>query len=193
MVAIPFGALAGGWLAQRLGHRPVALLGLAAAAAAFLLMSGWDRGSLAARPLGLPTADLTLALCGLGFGLVIAPLAATVLDHAREVEHGVASSLSVLARTVGMLLGLSALTALGLHRFYQLVSSGPPLRVIPGAPDFAAQTAALEARITDALLAEYHEIFTAAAGLCAVAAVVVLVSLRGSQAGDGVRPESESR
>ncbi|HEV3230741.1 MAG TPA: MFS transporter [Candidatus Dormibacteraeota bacterium] len=177
MFAIPIGALAGGWLAQRAGYRAVAVAGLLAAAAAFVLMARWDAGSLAARPLGLPAADLTLGLGGLGFGLVIAPLAAAILDRARDVEHGVASSLAVLARTVGMLLGLSALTALGLRRFYQLFNSGPALRLVPGAPDFAAQSAAFDARLTAALLAEYHEIFTAAAVLCLAAALLALMTL----------------
>jgi len=57
---------------------------------------------------------------GLGFGLVIAPLSSAVLDLTVTGEHGLASSLVVLARTVGMVVGLSALTAFGLARFQSI-------------------------------------------------------------------------
>jgi len=177
MVAVPIGALAGGFLTARLGGRWTALLGLAAAAAGFVFLSRWDAFELH-RHLGpFPEADLVLVLTGLGFGIVIAPLAAAVLDVARPERHGLAASLVVLVRTLGMLVGLSALSAYGLHRFYELFNSGPKLALIPGSPDFAAQKAAFDARVTSALVAEYHSIFLVAAGLCAVAGVIALLTL----------------
>jgi MFS family permease len=177
MIAVPIGAVAGGLLTTRLGGRWTALVGLAAAATGFLLMAGWDAGELGRRIGGLPEADLVLVLAGLGFGLVIAPLAAAVLDVARASRHGLAASLVVMVRTLGMLVGLSALSAYGVHRFYQLFNSGPPLRLIPGSPDFAAQKAAFDARVTSALVAEYHGIFVIAAALCAVAGLIAVLSL----------------
>jgi MFS family permease len=184
MLAIPVGALAGGWLARRVGYAMTSVAGLAAAAAAFVAMSAWSAQELGRRPAGLPSADLTLALCGLGFGLVIAPVASAILDSSRRSEHGVASSAVVLARTTGMLLGLSALTAFGLHRFFQLFAQGPPLRLEPGSPDFNAQLAEIEARTRSALLAEYHEIFLITAGICVLAALVAAWSLRGGSAAE---------
>jgi len=177
MVAVPVGALAGGLLGGRIGSRWTAGVGLAAAAGGFLLMAGWDAGELARRVGPLPEADIVLVGAGLGFGLVIAPLAAAVLDIARSSRHGLAASLVVMVRTLGMLLGLSVLSAYGVHRFYQLFNSGPPLRLIPGSPEFAAQKAAFDARVTSALVAEYHAIFTVAAVVCAVAALVAVFSL----------------
>jgi hypothetical protein len=109
---------------------------------------------------------------------VIAPVAAAILDSSQRSEHGVASSAVVLARTTGMLLGLSALTAFGLHRFFQLFAQGPTLRLVPGSPDFNAQVAAIEARTRSALLAEYHEIFLITAAVCVLAALVAAWSLR---------------
>jgi len=177
MVAVPIGAALGGLLAARLGGRWTAVLGLAAAVASFLLLSRWEANELS-RHLGpLREADLVLVLGGLGFGIVIAPLAAAVLDVARAERHGLAASMVVLVRTLGMLVGLSALTAFGLHRFYDLFNQGPLLRLIPGSPDFEAQKAAFNARVTSALVAEYHGIFLIAAGLCAVAALVALLTL----------------
>ena len=66
-----------------------------------------------------------LALAGLGFGLVTAPLSTAVIDAAGETQRGVTSGLVVILRLVGMSVGLSLLTAWGLKRFEQL-SSGYP-------------------------------------------------------------------
>ncbi|HEY8740072.1 MAG TPA: MFS transporter, partial [Candidatus Dormibacteraeota bacterium] len=98
MLAIPVGALAGGWLATRAGYRVTAALGLGIAAVAFLEMSTWNAAELGRRVFGLPPATVTLLLLGLGFGLVIAPVAAAILDRSGRREHGLASSLVVLAR-----------------------------------------------------------------------------------------------
>jgi len=188
MVAVPIGAVAGGFLAGRLGGRWTAAIGLGLAAAGFLLMSGWDPTELHRRVGPLREADLVLALTGLGFGIVIAPLAAAVLDLARPDRHGLAASLVVLVRTLGMLLGLTVLSAYGVHRFYQLFNSGPALQLIPGSVQFAAQKAAYEARVTQALTAEYHGIFLIAAGLCAAAGVVAVLTLSArSTAGNTTR------
>ena len=177
MIAVPIGAATGGLLAARLGGRWTAGLGLAAAAVGFLLLSRWEANELI-RHLGpLREADLVLVLTGLGFGIVIAPLAAAVLDVARAERRGLAASLVVLVRTLGMLIGLSALSAWGLHRFYELFNQGPTLHLIPGSPDFAGQKAAFDARVTQALVAEYHGIFAIAAGLCIVAGLVAVLTL----------------
>ena len=177
MVAVPLGALGGGYLTGRIGGRWTAALGLLAAATGFLLMAGWDANELH-RHLGpLLEADPVLILTGLGFGIVIAPLATAVLDVARAERHGLAASLVVLVRTLGMLLGLSALSAYGLHRFYELFRSGPALHLLPGSPGFAVQKAAFDARVSQALVAEYHGIFTIAAGLCVTAGLVALAAL----------------
>jgi MFS family permease len=120
----------------------------------------------------LRAADLDLALCGFGFGVVIAPLAAAVLDLARAETHGLASSLVVLARTLGMLLGLSALTAFGLQRFHQIL--GNPVLNDPTLRERIDHLARL---VAAAFLQEYREIFAIAAGLCVIAAAVIALTL----------------
>jgi len=172
LVGVPVGALVGGLLAARIGLRPVALLGALLSAAAFWHMSGWPASELSVRVGPLRAADVDLALCGLGFGIVIAPLAAAVLDLARSETHGLASSLVVLARTVGMLLGLSALTAFGLQRFHQILGS-PTLND----PTVRERIDHLARLVSAAFLQEYREIFGIAAGLCLIAAVVAAVTL----------------
>jgi hypothetical protein len=83
-----------------------------------LAMSGWGHGSLQ-----LWSATPVLALAGLGLGLALAPVTAAALADAPGDAHGVVSSLVVLARMVGMVVGLGLLTAVGLHRFYTAVAA----------------------------------------------------------------------
>ena len=118
-------------------------------------------------------ADIALAICGLGFGVVIAPLTASVLALTRGQSHGLATSLVVLARTMGMLVGLSALTAFGLHRFHQILGS-PVLTD----PDLRTRIKHLEELVAAAFLQEYREIFVIAAALCLLAALVIAFALR---------------
>ena len=174
LIGVPVGAIVGGLLGGRLTTRWTALLGTLLAAAAFLQMSTWPAGELALRTGPFRTADLALAACGLGFGIVIAPLAATVLQLTRAEHHGLASSLVVLARVMGMLIGLSALTAFGLFRFRQILGT-PQLTE----PDLRARLEHLDRLVAGAFLQEYREIFTIAAVLCVVAAAVIVITLRG--------------
>jgi MFS family permease len=174
LAGVPLGALAGGWLAARLGRRRPGVAGLLLAAAFYWVLSGWGAGELHNHMLFLRRADLELAALGFGFGVVIAPLAAAALDASRR-EHALVSSLVVAARTIGMLVGLAALTAFGLHRFNQLLAQQPPP---PASLSLSDRLRYVEHAAEAALLLEYHEIFLLAAGLCVLAAAVCLVSLR---------------
>src|SRR5256714_9484050 len=175
LAGVPIGALAGGLISSRIGLRPAALIGIAIAAAAFWQMSGWRINELDLRFGPLRQADIALAACGLGVGLVIAPLAASVLNLARTGTHGLASSLVVLARTVGMLVGLSALTAFGLYRFHQIL--GTP---VVNDATIRERIDHLARLVAAAFLQEYREIFSIAAMLCVAAGVVIAVTLRDS-------------
>ena len=173
LLGVPVGAVLGGLLASRIGDRITGALGIAVSAVAFLQMSGWRADELSLHLGPLRQADVALAACGLGFGLVIAPLTAAVLALTRGQTHGLATSLVVLARTMGMLVGLSALTAFGLHRFHQIL--GTPVLTDP---DLRTRVKHLEQLVEVAFLQEYREIFVIAAVLCALAAVVIAFSLR---------------
>ncbi len=172
LVGVPVGAVAGGFLAGRVGDRLTAALGITLSAAAFLQISGWRADELSLHFGPVRQADIALAACGLGFGLVIAPLTAAVLGLTRGQSHGLATSLVVLARTMGMLVGLSAITAFGLYRFHQIL--GTPVLTDP---DLASRVKHLQALVGAAFLQEYGEIFLIAAALCAIAALVIAFSL----------------
>jgi len=141
-------------------------------AAAFLQMSTWPANALGLQLGPLRQADVALGACGLGFGLVIAPLTAAVLALTRDQSHGLATSLVVLARTMGMLVGLSALTAFGLYRFHQIL--GTP---VVTDPDLKARIDHLARLVAAAFLQEYREIFIVAAAMCAVSAAVMFATI----------------
>lgn len=169
LVALPVGALLGGWLTGRLGPDVVAGGGMVLATAGFAAMTTWDATALEG-----PAATAALVATGLGFGLAIAPVNLALLAATRPEVHGVASALVVVARTVGMLVGLSVLTAVGLRVFYARQQEiGSPLAICPDSPtDCPAYADATQA----ALLDELHAIF-AGAGACALVAAVLAVTL----------------
>lgn len=179
LIALPVGALAGGLLVRPLGERWVAVAGLLLAAGAYLLVAGWPADLASARygvgPLRLPRLDTDLALAGIGLGLVIAPLSTAALRAVPAARLGIASAAIVVARMVGMLLGVAALSAWGLHRFAELTADlATPLPFGIDAAEFQRQVAAYNEAIRVALRTEYAEIFTATAALCALGALASL-------------------
>ncbi|MFL6153246.1 MAG: MFS transporter, partial [Ornithinibacter sp.] len=120
LLAVPVGALAGGWALRRLGNGVVAAGGLFLTTVGLAVMSTWGRGSL-----NEVSATLVLALAGLGIGLALAPVNDAALAEATSDTSGTASALVVVARMVGMVVGIALLTAIGLHQYYGLVATLP--------------------------------------------------------------------
>ena len=181
LVAVPIGALAGGWVIRRWPAHHVAATGMLLAALGLAGMTRWGDGTLgAAGGLG---GSLELVATGFGFGLAIAPVNAALLASTRPEVHGVASALVVVARMIGMLAGLSVLTAVGLRVFYRAQNRiGTVLDVCPATPtNCPAYTTATHT----AILSELHAIFAGAAACAAVAAVLCLLLLRNHQRGRG--------
>jgi MFS family permease len=114
--AMSLASVLGGWLCRKFGYRVPTVLGLLGAAGGFLLMSTWSPD------VQYGPMTIHLALVGLGFGLVTAPLSTTAIDAVSETQRGVASGMVVILRLIGMNVGLSLLTAWGLKRFEYLSS-----------------------------------------------------------------------
>jgi MFS family permease len=177
LVALPVGAVVGGLLVRRFGERWVAVGGLVVAAVAYVAVARWPEDLLAAAyPLGpvlVPRIDVDLAVAGVGLGLVVAPLASAVLRVTPSVSHGVASAAVVVARMMGMLLGVAALSGWGLYRFHQLTGGLlAPLPVGMSEAEFREASAAYTEAVQAALRTGYAEIFAITAALCALGALV---------------------
>ena len=160
LVAVPVGALVGGWVLRWVGDGLSAGVGLALAAVGLLVMSGWEDGSLAR-----VSATVTLAVVGFGLGMALAPVNDAALADAPQEAHGTASSLVVVSRMVGMVVGLALLTGVGLHRYYQAVEALPREQQTDGGA------------LLDAALLQVHTVFLGAAGAAALGAVLALVCL----------------
>lgn len=152
LVAVPVGALVGGWLLRFTGDGLVAATGLALTALGLVVMTSWGRGSLASL-----TSILVLALVGFGLGLALAPVNNAALARSPHETHGTISALVVVARMVGMVVGLALLTALGLHQYYGAVAA------LPDPSDTVA--------LVDAALVQVHWVFRGAAIAAAAGAL----------------------
>jgi MFS family permease len=160
-------AYAGGRLTEKWGYRPATLAGLAFCALGFGLMG---RTWMVTTPYLIMAWQL--AVLGIGFGLVIAPVGTAVINAAPADQRGIAASLVIVLRLIGMSVGLAGLTAWGLRRFNVLRTQVE----LPDLPftDPVYQQAIVEGltRVTVQVLAET---FLASA---VIALLALLVSLR---------------
>ncbi len=121
-----------------------------------------------------------MAIAGLGLGLVIGPLTSATLRVVPAAQHGIASAAVVVARMIGMLIGIAALSAWGLYRFNQHLATLP---VTTAGNTLAERLAAEAGRIREAYVLQYTEIFTITAVVCVVGAVLgLLIAARGEYA-----------
>ncbi|HXH21130.1 MAG TPA: MFS transporter [Dehalococcoidia bacterium] len=111
-VALPLGALAGGYVATRAGLAPTAAAAVVLAGVGFLGMSRWGESP------GDVAFTAPLLIAGLGLGLVIAPVNTAALDQVEEGQRATVSSLLTVVRLIGALVGVALLTTRGLGGFY---------------------------------------------------------------------------
>jgi MFS transporter, DHA2 family, triacylglyceride efflux pump len=174
LVALPVGALAGGFLTRRFDPGLVTGVGMVLATVGFAWMSTWGLTSLSH-----PVATVPLVLAGLGFGLALAPVNAALLAATEDAVHGITSALLVVSRMVGMLVGISALTTIGLRRYYAVQVDLPePTEVCRTGTQCTAYTALLK----EAGLAQLQTVFVGAAVCAVLAGLVALLVLRSRSA-----------
>lgn len=137
-VAIPIGALLGGRLVALVGIRPVTVAGLGLTALGLFLVSTWDLD------VAEPWLTLHLVIAGMGFGLNNTPIMTGALNAAGKDYQATAASLVVVARMMGMTLGLAALAAWGVEHF-QVLTQGLEFPI----PQVGETAAAVEARMAD--------------------------------------------
>ncbi|MBU1226890.1 MAG: MFS transporter [Actinobacteria bacterium] len=162
--AMAVAAYLGGLLTEWSWYRPVIMTGLVMSGTGFALM-GW----LWSPATGPWVMAGHLALLGAGFGLLTAPTNAAVVDAVPAERRGVGGGLVILARLLGLAVGLSGLTAWFLHRFEVLRSTlDLPPASDPGYRD------ALDAARASVTASALGETFVFAAALVVVAGLVSL-------------------
>lgn len=171
LVGLPVGAFLGGWLTHRIPAGVVTAAGMAASCIGFAWMSQWGLESLRS-----PLATVPLVLGGLGVGLAMAPVNAALLSATDSAVHGVTSALLIVARTVGKLVGISALTTIGLRRYYAVQGDLPAPKDV--CPDGSSRCPEFSLILREAGLTQLQTIFLGAAICCVVAGVVALFVFR---------------
>jgi len=177
LIALPVGAALGGYLTQRLPAGVVTALGMAGAAIGFVWMSTWDIDALEHA-----IATVPLVIGGFGFGLALAPVNAAVLAATDAGVHGLATASLVVARMVGMLVGVSALTTIGLRRYYAEQADMPSVREVCNGRSRCDEFTLL---LKQAGIAQEQTVFLGAA-ICAVVAGLLALALFRSAATRGV-------
>ena len=172
-VAIPVGAVAGGYLMAVIGIRIVTIVGLALTATGLFLVSTWELG------IGEPWLTTHLAMAGFGFGLNNAPIMTRALSSVGADYRATAASLVTVSRMIGMALGLAALSAWGMEQF-QILTAGLDLPIQQegeAAEALRARVAEYTGRLNDAGLSVFHD-FLRVAGAAALVAILPALGMR---------------
>ncbi|WP_156623075.1 MFS transporter [Mycobacterium sp. 1164966.3] len=178
LIALPIGAVLGGWIATRIGDRAVTFVGMLIAAGGYWLIHYWredllDRQHSIFGLFDVPWVHSDLLVAGLGLGLVIGPLSSATLRVVPAAQHGVASAAVVVARMTGMLIGVAALSAWGFYRFNHILAE--KLAQIPPELKGISRMLAQRPLITQAFGEMYGDIFRATVLICIVGALLGLL------------------
>jgi hypothetical protein len=162
---IPVGAVLGGLVLVWINAKWITIAGLAVAAFGLYLMSGWQLS------LSDSTLTLHLAITGFGFGLVISPILTTALSVVGDNDWAIAAAFVVVARMLGMTLGLAALAAWGVGHFEALTSAiqFPILEIGQTAHEFEEQLSHYNNQVFLSGLSIFHNFLRFAAATLLIA------------------------
>jgi MFS family permease len=125
-IPMALAAVPGGWITDRKGYRLPSLLGLIMAVLGFAVMTGWKQD------ISYLIMAIQLAFTGIGLGLIMAPIAAAVINASPAEHRGTSSALVIIFRLIGMTVGVSSITTFGLRR-----SQALSLKWLSATPDGA--------------------------------------------------------
>lgn len=164
------GALLGGRLMRRANAAWTTWTGLILATVGFIATALWW---------GVDTPllerTLTLGVAGLGLGIVIAPISERAIAAAKVRDYGLASGVVLLARLIGMSVGLAIVTRYMVVRIENEVSALPAVRPEPGESTsefFNRQREILEQFVIPITSDTINETFYIAAGFCLVCLII---------------------
>jgi MFS transporter, DHA2 family, triacylglyceride efflux pump len=196
LIALPIGAVLGGWIATRIGDRAMTFVGLLIAAYGYWLIHYWREDVISHQHnfFGLftvPTVHADLFVAGIGLGLVIGPLTSAALRVVPAAQHGIASAAVVVARMTGMLIGMAALSAFGFYSFNEklahLTASIPPNATL------MERVAAQATLFLKAFAEMFGDIFEITVGICVAGALLgLLIGGRKEHAEQPDLPEQEA-
>ena len=196
LIALPIGAVLGGWIATRVGDRAVTFVGLLIAAYGYWLIHYWRVDVLNQRHnifglFSVPDVHTDLLVAGVGLGLVIGPLTSAALRVVPAAQHGIASAAVVVARMTGMLIGVAALSAWGLYRFNQILARQSA--EIPPDASLLERLAAQGDLYLQAFAGMYGDIFAVTVVICVVGALLgLLIGGRKEHADEPEVPEQQA-
>jgi hypothetical protein len=169
--AIPVGAMLGGIICVYFEYRLPAIAGLLLASVGFAFMNGWD---ITIRE---PSLTIQLAITGLGFGLLIAPITLAVTESVPDQDRGTAAAIVTASRMIGMTLGLATLTAWGAARFESIAPTAAwPFQLYgETAFDFQNRLADYESLLTEAAMTVFRDFFLISTILCLSALIPCVV------------------
>jgi len=164
-VAIPIGAVVGGYLLRIIGIRPVTIMGLGLAALGLFLVSTWELD------IAEPWLTLHLMVAGFGFGLNNTPIMTRALSSVGLDHQATGASLVTVSRMLGMALGIAALSSWGVEHV-QALTIGLELPV-QGVGEISesirVRVEEYTAGLNDAGLSLFHDFFRVAGALALVA------------------------
>jgi MFS family permease len=196
LIALPIGAVLGGWIATRVGDRAMTFVGLMIAAYGYWLIHYWREDAISQQHnffglISLPTMHADLFVAGIGLGLVIGPLTSAALRVVPAAQHGIASAAVVVARMTGMLIGMAALSAFGFYSFNEKLSHLQA--AIPPNATLMERVAAQATLFLKAFAEMFGDIFEITVGICVAGALLgLLIGGRKEHAVEPEVPEEEA-